>query len=294
MSSSDAQPCCMCGVETVNRCSACGAAGISLFFCSREHQKLVWKDAHSKVCGSTAVPFPQPPLTAAEVEDLLRLADYKISAESNRLPPEYAQLGLNEVPSLAETFKKAYKVERDKLPQFLDLLRQESFTLEQRQFILHLCRTFLCEVNRQPDLAPIAKPPTPFQLYSSFLSASAVKAGQPLDTADCSPIHHRLLILAALFSHCLSLPQPPSFRRDFVKTAFEQVGMLCADNFKPNSATSLQKLMLFLTEGVGTAIKVRLWSTSVPPNFQVIAMTCAEEGEEKALPTRPTLYRFSP
>jgi len=38
---STAQPCEVCGVLTTSRCAACESAGISLFFCSRAHQKLV-------------------------------------------------------------------------------------------------------------------------------------------------------------------------------------------------------------------------------------------------------------
>lgn len=36
-----AQPCEVCGVETTQRCSSCVKAGVDLFFCSKDHQKLV-------------------------------------------------------------------------------------------------------------------------------------------------------------------------------------------------------------------------------------------------------------
>ncbi|GAA5889086.1 hypothetical protein JCM6882_009738 [Rhodosporidiobolus microsporus] len=57
--------CCVCGRDTTTRCSACLEAGIDLFFCSREHQKLVYF-AHKKVCGKNAKPFRFPPLSWAE------------------------------------------------------------------------------------------------------------------------------------------------------------------------------------------------------------------------------------
>ncbi|GAA5914374.1 hypothetical protein JCM8208_002828, partial [Rhodotorula glutinis] len=44
------QPCEVCGVETTQRCSSCLEAGIDLFFCGKDHQKLVWP-AHKTVCG---------------------------------------------------------------------------------------------------------------------------------------------------------------------------------------------------------------------------------------------------
>ncbi|GAA5911850.1 hypothetical protein JCM6882_005217 [Rhodosporidiobolus microsporus] len=60
--------CCVCGTPTEKRCSGCGTAGFDLFFCSREHQKLVYFE-HKKVCGPNAKPFRFPPLSATEVEE---------------------------------------------------------------------------------------------------------------------------------------------------------------------------------------------------------------------------------
>ncbi|GAA5914394.1 hypothetical protein JCM8208_002837 [Rhodotorula glutinis] len=61
------QPCEVCGVETVQRCSSCDKAGIDLFFCSKDHQKLVWP-AHKPVCGpGKAHPFPILPLSQDEI-----------------------------------------------------------------------------------------------------------------------------------------------------------------------------------------------------------------------------------
>ncbi|BGP39648.1 hypothetical protein JCM10449v2_003599 [Rhodotorula kratochvilovae] len=71
MSSGSDKTCLICGVETKNRCSICAKAGIDLYFCSPEHQKLVWK-AHKEVCGPPfASPFTPPNLTQVE-EDALR------------------------------------------------------------------------------------------------------------------------------------------------------------------------------------------------------------------------------
>ncbi|GAA5885778.1 hypothetical protein JCM6882_007561 [Rhodosporidiobolus microsporus] len=46
----DAQPCCVCGEKTKRRCGACEQHGFNLFFCSREHQKLIWP-THKRFCG---------------------------------------------------------------------------------------------------------------------------------------------------------------------------------------------------------------------------------------------------
>ncbi|GAA6007695.1 hypothetical protein JCM10207_004842 [Rhodosporidiobolus poonsookiae] len=59
--------CCVCGEETDKRCSACSFAGVDLFFCSREHQKLIWK-THGKVCGVNSNPFRPPDFSSDEIE----------------------------------------------------------------------------------------------------------------------------------------------------------------------------------------------------------------------------------
>ncbi|GAA6023540.1 hypothetical protein JCM10207_005709 [Rhodosporidiobolus poonsookiae] len=69
MADQPAGECSVCGEPTAQRCSGCGKAGIDVFFCCRDHQKLVWP-AHRRVCGKS--PFQFPPLTPFEVEQ----ADY--------------------------------------------------------------------------------------------------------------------------------------------------------------------------------------------------------------------------
>ncbi|GAA6043829.1 hypothetical protein JCM8097_002074 [Rhodosporidiobolus ruineniae] len=69
MSQSTSGPCLVCGEETTTRCEACRQAGIDLFFCSREHQKLLWP-VHKKVCGpGKAYPFMWPPLSQDEADE---------------------------------------------------------------------------------------------------------------------------------------------------------------------------------------------------------------------------------
>ncbi|GAA6039900.1 hypothetical protein JCM8097_006790 [Rhodosporidiobolus ruineniae] len=69
MSQTTSGSCCVCGKETTTRCQACGKAGISLFFCSSEHQKLVWF-AHKQVCGpGKANPFVWPDLSQTEANE---------------------------------------------------------------------------------------------------------------------------------------------------------------------------------------------------------------------------------
>ncbi|BGO91100.1 hypothetical protein NBRC10512v2_003367 [Rhodotorula toruloides] len=90
--------CLVCGKETKNRCSACAKAGIDLFFCSPEHQKLVWF-GHKLVCGENAFPLVLPLLSDDKLDDALRNLDK---------PTLAAHLGSNEATarffSLAEQY----------------------------------------------------------------------------------------------------------------------------------------------------------------------------------------------
>ncbi|GAA5991679.1 hypothetical protein JCM5350_007315 [Sporobolomyces pararoseus] len=59
--------CVVCGKESTTACSACKKAGLDwMYFCSKEHQKLIWK-VHKRVCGKNS--FEWPPLSEKEVEE---------------------------------------------------------------------------------------------------------------------------------------------------------------------------------------------------------------------------------
>ncbi|GAA5965927.1 hypothetical protein JCM3765_006491 [Sporobolomyces pararoseus] len=60
--------CVVCGRESTKGCSKCKAAGLDwMYFCSVEHQRLIWK-THKLVCGKN--PFAYPALSEAEVEEM--------------------------------------------------------------------------------------------------------------------------------------------------------------------------------------------------------------------------------
>ncbi|GAA5995884.1 hypothetical protein JCM5350_004081 [Sporobolomyces pararoseus] len=63
--------CVVCGKKSSVGCSKCKAAGLDwMYFCSVEHQKLVWK-AHRFACGKKL--FTAPALTSAEAQDLWQI-----------------------------------------------------------------------------------------------------------------------------------------------------------------------------------------------------------------------------
>ncbi|GAA5849645.1 hypothetical protein JCM8547_000519 [Rhodosporidiobolus lusitaniae] len=72
MTPTDDQACWGCGKKTESKCLPCSERGFDIFFCSKEHQKLVWKQ-HKRICGERSNPFRFPPFDATEL-DLLRQA----------------------------------------------------------------------------------------------------------------------------------------------------------------------------------------------------------------------------
>ncbi|GAA5847923.1 hypothetical protein JCM5353_004482 [Sporobolomyces roseus] len=76
--------CVCCGEETATRCSECAKYGTDwMFFCSREHQKLVWY-LHKRVCGKRSNPFRWPGFTDKEIEDYMIRA--KVASRGSEFP----------------------------------------------------------------------------------------------------------------------------------------------------------------------------------------------------------------
>ncbi|BGO99389.1 hypothetical protein RTG_02129 [Rhodotorula toruloides ATCC 204091] len=89
--------CAVCGTSTENRCSGCSkAGGPIIFFCSPEHQKLVWHN-HKRVCRDRSAAFVAPPLSDEEYQHYRQVADIKIPHSK---PPELRT-------TLAESVEKA-------------------------------------------------------------------------------------------------------------------------------------------------------------------------------------------
>ncbi|GAA6041174.1 hypothetical protein JCM8097_004152 [Rhodosporidiobolus ruineniae] len=82
MDNAATQGCWICGKEDSERCSACAKAGINIFFCSSEHQRLVWP-IHKLFCGpGKANPFTLPPLSPEEAVEVRRNAGKSIALSS--------------------------------------------------------------------------------------------------------------------------------------------------------------------------------------------------------------------
>ncbi|GAA6041133.1 hypothetical protein JCM8097_004132 [Rhodosporidiobolus ruineniae] len=96
MSSTVTQDCWVCGKATTERCSACGKTGMFIFFCSSEHQKLVWP-IHRKFCGpGRTKPFLLPSLTREEADEAKANLEHKFR-DMNMLVDMYKETSLQKV-----------------------------------------------------------------------------------------------------------------------------------------------------------------------------------------------------
>ncbi|GAA6014033.1 hypothetical protein JCM10207_000213 [Rhodosporidiobolus poonsookiae] len=86
MPSTETHRCCVCAIETEIRCAACSAVGTDLFFCSKEHQKLVWK-VHKRFCGKAS--FEHPLLEPEEAARAKRIAFARPDAHGITLARHY-------------------------------------------------------------------------------------------------------------------------------------------------------------------------------------------------------------
>ncbi|BGP31671.1 hypothetical protein JCM10296v2_003445 [Rhodotorula toruloides] len=76
--------CCVCGQATDKRCQACAKSGIDLFFCSPEHQKLVWKHHKHDMANVDAA------IRVAEPDEVQRLTTLV------KQPPRTVRKGIEE------------------------------------------------------------------------------------------------------------------------------------------------------------------------------------------------------
>ncbi|GAA5885677.1 hypothetical protein JCM6882_007523 [Rhodosporidiobolus microsporus] len=176
MASTEARDCCVCGKKTTNRCSSCATFGIDLFFCSREHQKLVWKNAHSKVCGKNANPFVPPDLTRDEAKQAVQLGRIDTRLEAPHL-----------------------------------LCNTSQYPPEGRAEILRVARGLVHDILFRPDdPATATLSLSPFYLVAPF--QKVLLQHFPALSATSLPFYqlsHLALILSSLL-HTATQPNPPS------------------------------------------------------------------------------------
>ncbi|GAA5888973.1 hypothetical protein JCM6882_009701 [Rhodosporidiobolus microsporus] len=202
MSSAITGKCCVCGTSTPQRCSACGSAGFNLFFCSREHQKLVYS-VHKKVCGERAKPFRFPPLSPMEVE--IAKSHMSIRSQTLMLEEQLKELVSDSpatFPSLIDSLAEGGTTSRP--PSEVAMLtatirntvgchRQDRygywiFHCDQKLFPIDLYDPCLNDATFAYKFA-LAASTSPARPYSSFF---------PVEEAWYTKLHHHAMIFLAL------------------------------------------------------------------------------------------------
>ncbi|GAA5964741.1 hypothetical protein JCM3765_002539, partial [Sporobolomyces pararoseus] len=105
--------CVVCGKAATDRCGDCAANGSKWFyFCSREHQKLVWS-THKRVCGKRSSPFRWPGFSQSELDRISEVSTHPIETQAkegismlDKLDPYIRQMSGSRGPMDLESRKK--------------------------------------------------------------------------------------------------------------------------------------------------------------------------------------------
>ncbi|GAA5861328.1 hypothetical protein JCM5353_001980 [Sporobolomyces roseus] len=227
--------CVVCGKESSTRCSSCAQGREDwMFFCSREHQKLVWP-MHKRVCGRE---FRWPPLTSMEQQEMIELSTKTVPKPDGgqaRYIDAYAQ-GLVAAESKFGKVKDytAY------FKQDLSNLSKEEHPPEQRQRVqdrllgyhsmIYSIRFDLGESNFGRIRKLIAAHPFTFLAYmETNFSPNITREGEWY-----SELQHRLVVLVSLltFVHrSIELEDPEPFRaaNNLVSHAMNRIKKLAQD-----------------------------------------------------------------
>ncbi|GAA6055450.1 hypothetical protein NBRC10513_006358 [Rhodotorula toruloides] len=207
----DQQPtgaCMVCGKETKNRCSKCAGAGIDLFFCSPEHQKLVWS-MHRFFCGpGKANPFRFPPLSPDEVEAALEGLDMRVDPNNGAhatlrqmLSDSKPALGLdaevwNVLPSRRHSPYLPHFHPQDVINLFSSYETMPAgLSMQQLHACrLHSARRRLREADQTPGTIYVEPP------LATLTSLAIHALVADVDASWRTPLLHRFSILVALVS----------------------------------------------------------------------------------------------
>ncbi|GAA6027723.1 hypothetical protein JCM8097_008001 [Rhodosporidiobolus ruineniae] len=228
MSSAVLDTCCVCGKKTTNRCSSCKDAGFDLFFCSPQHQKLIWL-FHKRVCGKKATPVVLPEFSEDEVQRVCELAYIKQSVDRKSYK-------LSNAPSarrfsLPLVFKSVLGVPEESAVELtVPLLRDpSSLSKDRRDVLLYLARSAVFDLVAKPvrhvrhflELSPF---------YHVANLESIIRADYDFLRKGClCDFRHYALVLFTLARYAASDEPPPGFDKKFVEHAFVQLVRVLTD-----------------------------------------------------------------
>ncbi|GAA5884104.1 hypothetical protein JCM16303_005919 [Sporobolomyces ruberrimus] len=248
-SSSTSGDCAVCGNSCTTRCSACATNGCDwMFFCSTEHQKLVWH-THKRVCGVNAAPFQWPSFTESEAMNAKSLLLAEIEFRQSRGEGLGGLLGSDgrttmtipeikvaiDVVTEGSTLAYRYPYERHILAA---RLRKQFFTLE----IIRNGEVKKRSINSADMMASISK--DPFGALARFLDnfqsiyAKIIPAPSLMDS-----LLHKLLahfsLLASYYKDTSKIDQ----YRSLLRYTKEEVLRYCREVvkfFRPDLACTIE------------------------------------------------------
>ncbi|GAA6027628.1 hypothetical protein JCM8097_007954 [Rhodosporidiobolus ruineniae] len=263
--------CCVCGKETSTRCSACAKVGIELFFCSPEHQKLVWKGAHSKVCGEKAHPFCYPDMTAAEanavkelgaVDMLNQTTSGELKGLQKYLVETYNLPGVPKIEHMriAAAMTKICGVPEDQFEQVVPTLLQQGHVLppDQRLLLHRVARSMVFDqlTKRGPAAATHL---TPFDQVGNLEALFAVRAPQLLGSKEAAQALHRALILCQLGVLVRRNPTPSGSDAAWLDHAFRAVAVASFRDCPPKSMPDVHETTKALNGLLHPSLHVTGW-----------------------------------
>ncbi|GAA6024079.1 hypothetical protein JCM10207_009302 [Rhodosporidiobolus poonsookiae] len=192
MSPIETHRCCVCAVETANRCAACAAVGTDLFFCSKEHQKLVW-NVHKRFCGKAG--FEHPLLQPEEAERAKEIG-FTLSFENGLT---LASMLLGNRPSSSAT-KALFKRRIDSLTVNSGSTSRGAHASTQDRSLARDVRCLL-----QADPSPPARfrslhPPLAYLQAVENHLVSALQGDSPASRPWYLPLMHQFAIVLAVAS----------------------------------------------------------------------------------------------
>ncbi|BGP31689.1 hypothetical protein JCM10296v2_003463 [Rhodotorula toruloides] len=201
MSTDEPSKCCVCGAPTTKRCQACAQSGFDLFFCSPEHQKLVWSD-HKLLCG----PHSARAAPLAGLEDPISLAGLE-SALMNACRRRHSD------PAAAEASSARIWVAFTALA--------ESSRMDMVEAILaHKWHT---SVAQGDDLFR----KTPAQIAAALLTDLKEYARTGTDWHSLQPlrnvVYRHAFVLHALIGHKNAKERPPTYEDNLISAAIAQL-----------------------------------------------------------------------
>ncbi|BGP39594.1 hypothetical protein JCM10449v2_003545 [Rhodotorula kratochvilovae] len=224
MTTPEVHCCLVCGENTKNRCSSCAKAGIDLFFCSEEHQKLVWK-THREVCGPAAVDCVAPPLSAEERDRVRTVFDDIGALVAGVSFGVHSIGGMRDIPGdalLEILLSTVDDVDGD-------------YSADVRQGCIMAARDVLgVSHSADPQHPDLRKLKSPWELAGLLECHFTTLELRPRTQLEHIPgaLRHRILVFATLAFQPdgrTILPPAPAASRPFLLHAFKQMVLGAAD-----------------------------------------------------------------